>query len=111
MINEILEFFGVYSVYRRWLKETIRHEELPKHIGVITDGNRRWARERLMEGWEGHKEGVKTLENFLSWCFELEIQIITIYSLSTENFSRSRKELNELFKILQENLEKSSGKS
>ena len=106
MINEILEFFGVYSLYRRWLKETISREELPKHIGVITDGNRRWARERLMEGWEGHKEGVKTLENFLSWCIELEIKIITIYSLSTENFTRSRKELNELFKIFQENLEK-----
>ena len=104
MIREFLEFIGVYSIYHKWLKETIKQGDVPKHIGVITDGNRRWAKERLMEGWEGHSEGAKTLENFLDWCIELGVQTVTIYSFSTENFKRSKKELDELFKVFHENL-------
>ncbi len=106
MIREFLEFIGVYSIYHRWLKETIRHSELPSHIGVITDGNRRWAKARLKEGWEGHWEGARTLESFLDWCIELGIKTITIYSFSTENFNRDQKELDELFKVFHDNLEK-----
>ena len=106
MIREFLEFIGVYSIYHRWLKETIRHGDVPKHSGVITDGNRRWAKERLLEGWEGHWEGAKTLENFLDWCIELGVESVTIYSFSTENFNRSKDELDELFKVFHDNLEK-----
>lgn len=106
MIREFLEFIGVYSVYQKWLKETIKYAEVPSHIGVITDGNRRWAKERLKEGWEGHKEGAKTLEHFLDWCIELDVKSVTIYSFSTENFNRSDKELEELFKVFHDNLKK-----
>lgn len=106
MIREILEALGVYSVYRTWLKETIKHGELPKHIGVITDGNRRWAKARDKEGWEGHWAGARTLEHFLDWCIELGISTVTIYSFSTENFNRDPKELEELFKVFSENLDK-----
>jgi tritrans,polycis-undecaprenyl-diphosphate synthase [geranylgeranyl-diphosphate specific] len=93
-------------MYHRWLKETIKHENVPKHIGVITDGNRRWAKERLMEGWEGHWEGAKTLESFLDWCIELGVETVTIYSFSTENFNRDPVELDELYKVFKDNLEK-----
>jgi tritrans,polycis-undecaprenyl-diphosphate synthase [geranylgeranyl-diphosphate specific] len=106
LIREILEALGVYYIYNRWLKETIKHGELPNHIGVITDGNRRWAKARDMEGWEGHWEGARTLGNFLEWCIELEINTVTIYSFSTENFNRPPRELDELFKVLGDNLEK-----
>lgn len=106
MIREILEALGVYSVYHTWLKETIKHGELPKHIGVITDGNRRWAKARDKEGWEGHWAGARTLEHFLDWCIELGIGTVTIYSFSTENFNRDPKELEELFKVFSENLDK-----
>jgi tritrans,polycis-undecaprenyl-diphosphate synthase [geranylgeranyl-diphosphate specific] len=106
LIREILEALGVYSIYYRWLKETIKHGELPKHIGVITDGNRRWAKARDKEGWEGHWAGAKTLENFLDWCIELGVSTVTIYSFSTENFKRDPKELKELFKVFSDNLEK-----
>ena len=106
MIREILEALGVYSVYHRWLKETIKHGELTKHIGVITDGNRRWAKARDKEGWEGHWAGARTLENFLDWCIELGVSAVTIYSFSTENFNRDEKELEELFKVFSDNLEK-----
>ncbi len=106
MIREILEALGVYSVYHTWLKETIKHGELPKHIGVITDGNRRWAKARDKEGWEGHWAGARTLEHFLDWCIELGVGTVTIYSFSTENFNRDPKELEELFKVFSENLDK-----
>ena len=106
MIREILEALGVYSVYHTWLKETIKHGELPKHIGVITDGNRRWAKARDKEGWEGHSAGARTLEHFLDWCIELGVSTVTIYSFSTENFNRDPKELEELFKVFSENLDK-----
>jgi len=89
LIREILEALGVYSIYRKWLKETIKHGELPKHIGVITDGNRRWAKARDKEGWEGHWEGARTLEHFLDWCIEL-----------------GPRELDELFKVFSDNLDK-----
>jgi tritrans,polycis-undecaprenyl-diphosphate synthase [geranylgeranyl-diphosphate specific] len=106
LIRETLEALGVYSIYRRWLKETIKHGELPKHIGVITDGNRRWAKARDKEGWEGHWEGARTLEHFLDWCIELGVNAVTIYSFSTENFNRDPRELDELFKVFSDNLEK-----
>jgi len=106
LIREILEALGVYSIYRKWLKETIKHGELPKHIGVITDGNRRWAKARDKEGWEGHWEGARTLEHFLDWCIELGVNAVTIYSFSTENFNRDPRELDELFKVFSDNLEK-----
>jgi tritrans,polycis-undecaprenyl-diphosphate synthase [geranylgeranyl-diphosphate specific] len=106
LIREILEALGVYSVYHTWLKETIKHGELPKHIGVITDGNRRWAKARDKEGWEGHWAGARTLEHFLDWCIELGVGTVTIYSFSTENFNRDPKELEELFKVFSENLDK-----
>ena len=106
MIREILEALGVYSIYYRWLKETIKRGELPKHIGVITDGNRRWAKARDKEGWEGHSAGARTLENFLDWCIELGVSTVTIYSFSTENFNRDPRELDELFKVFSDNLEK-----
>ena len=106
MIREILEALGVYSIYYRWLKEIIKHGEFPSHIGVITDGNRRWAKARDKEDWEGHWEGARTLENFLDWCIELGVKTVTIYSFSTENFNRDPRELEELFKVFSDNLEK-----
>jgi len=106
MIQAILEAIGVYSIYRSWLKKTIDGGEKPKHIGVIMDGNRRWARERDMIPWEGHWEGADKVEEFLDWCLELGIKTITLYSFSTENFKRDQQEIEELFKLFENVLEK-----
>jgi undecaprenyl diphosphate synthase len=85
---------------------------VPNHIGVIIDGNRRWARARGMEPWMGHRQGAKTLENFLKWCLELGIPQVSVYMLSTENLNRSKKELDELFDLYYKYLKKwASGKS
>ncbi|MFC1803841.1 polyprenyl diphosphate synthase [Thermoproteota archaeon] len=106
MIREIFEAIGVYSIYNHWLKGTIDRGEKPKHIGVIMDGNRRWARQRDMIPWEGHWEGAEKTEQFLDWCLELNIKTITLYSFSTENFNREEEEVVELFKLFEKMLER-----
>ena len=73
--------------------------DFPKHVAVILDGNRRWAKERGLKPWEGHEEGAKTLNNFLEWAEELSIKEVTVYALSTENLDRNSQELDFLFKI------------
>ena len=63
------------------------------HIGLIPDGNRRWAREKGLKPWKGHEEGAKKAELFIEWCIDhKEISVLTIYTLSEENFSRPKKE-------------------
>ena len=66
MLYEIFSVIGVYGVYERWLQNQIDSMEKPSHVGVIMDGNRRWARRQNMIPWEGHGEGaekVKTKEH------------------------------------------------
>jgi tritrans,polycis-undecaprenyl-diphosphate synthase [geranylgeranyl-diphosphate specific] len=73
--------------------------DFPKHIAVIIDGNRRWAKEKGMKPWKGHEEGAKTLNNCLGWAEELSVKEISVYALSTENLKRDPLELEFLFKI------------
>ncbi|MBU5537062.1 MAG: polyprenyl diphosphate synthase [Candidatus Aenigmatarchaeota archaeon] len=80
--------------------------KVPKHLGIIVDGNRRWARERRMPPWKGHWEGVKNLEKILECCLKLKIREVSIYALSTENLKRPKIELDELFKIFYHYLNK-----
>jgi tritrans,polycis-undecaprenyl-diphosphate synthase [geranylgeranyl-diphosphate specific] len=70
------------------------------HIGLIPDGNRRWAKERGLDPWEGHREGAKKGELFIEWCVDhTDISEITVYGLSEENFKRPAKELGKLYDI------------
>jgi len=80
--------------------------QVPNHLAVILDGNRRWARAHGLQPWEGHWEGAKNFERFLNWCLELNIPQISVYILSTENLNRSKKEVEELFKIYYEYLKR-----
>ncbi|MCX8191058.1 MAG: polyprenyl diphosphate synthase [Candidatus Aenigmarchaeota archaeon] len=75
---------------------------IPNHLGVILDGNRRWAKKRNLSPWEGHRAGAKKLQEFLEWCLEAGIPTVSIYTLSTENLNRPKKELTEIFKIFEE---------
>jgi tritrans,polycis-undecaprenyl-diphosphate synthase [geranylgeranyl-diphosphate specific] len=75
---------------------------LPNHLGIIIDGNRRWARARGLPPWEGHRAGAKKLNEFLNWCLEVGIPQVSIYTLSTENLNRPKEELEHLFKLLEE---------
>jgi tritrans,polycis-undecaprenyl-diphosphate synthase [geranylgeranyl-diphosphate specific] len=105
MLYELLSAIGVYGVYERWLREQIDSKPKPGHIGVITDGNRRWARQHDMIPWEGHWKGADRVEDFLGWCMELGVNTVTLYSFSTENFKRDEREVQELMRLFEKTLE------
>nr|WP_069807143.1 polyprenyl diphosphate synthase [Vulcanisaeta thermophila] len=80
---------------------------LPRHIGVIPDGNRRWARKVGLSIAEAYRVGADKVEEFLNWSLDLGIKVVTVYALSTENFlNRSKLELELLFSLLKEKLRK-----
>ena len=68
-----------------------------RHIGIIIDGNRRYAKKLLLQPWKGHDMGAERVENIIEWTSDLGIKILTIYALSTENLKREAKELEHLF--------------
>src|SRR5579884_1793928 len=103
----ILTLLGVYRVYESILSRSIKkNENIPKHIAIILDGNRRWASNKSAERVLGHIAGANTAEELLEWCHEIGIETITLYLLSTENLERSAEELNELFELFRDRLTK-----
>jgi len=86
---------------QRLLDEVKQRGNVPLHVGVILDGNRRFAREAGMEEIRGHVLGAKKLEEVLDWCQDLGIKHITIYAFSTENFNRSKKEVKVLMDLFE----------
>ena len=76
--------------------------KFPKHIAIILDGNRRYARKLGMQPWKGHEFGVKRLEELVKWCRELGIRELTLYAFSTENFDRTKTEKDFLFNIFRQ---------
>ncbi len=92
----------LYGLYQRRLRRGLNSENLPHHIGVIVDGNRRWARVNgLSSPSHGHRAGAAKVPEFLLWCDELGIHMVTLYLLSTDNLSgRPSAELDELFDII-----------
>ncbi|BAA30702.1 polyprenyl diphosphate synthase [Pyrococcus horikoshii] len=95
-------FKPAYDLYERYLIEKVKSGVLPKHVAIIMDGNRRWARKHEKPPWYGHLFGSKKLEEILEWCHELGIRILTVYAFSTENFKRSKEEVDRLMKLFEE---------
>lgn len=85
--------------------EEIDANNLPKHIAIIMDGNRRWAKDRGLTTKEGHKAGSKNLENIAKFCNKIGIRYLTVYAFSTENWKRSQAEVSALMFILKANLD------
>jgi undecaprenyl diphosphate synthase len=81
-------------------------DRLPQHVAVIMDGNRRWAKNKLLDGFQGHRAGVETVRVILKLCRELGIPFLTIYAFSTENWSRSDQEVGFLMRLFEEAIEK-----
>ncbi len=75
-------------------------KKAPKHVGIIMDGNRRWARERNLPTMEGHLKGYQALKAMPDWFFNRGVKIISTYAFSTENWNRSQDEVNYLMKLL-----------
>ena len=90
----------LYKLYETFLWSQIKNGPTPAHIGLIVDGNRRFAKGRGLDQNLGHEEGSKKLEEFLRWCWRLEIKVITLFGFSTENFSRSQEEVDYLMDLI-----------
>ena len=78
---------------------------MPNHIAIIMDGNRRWAKKNNLDVRLGHKKGAETLENIVKYCNRIGIKYLTVYAFSTENWKRSKEEVGALMKLLQAYLE------
>jgi len=94
----------VYKIYEKILWNQIKDGAMPEHIGVIVDGNRRWASGRDMPPWAGHRFGADKVEDLLNWCLDLKVRTVTLYAFSTENFKRADKEVQEIMSLLDERL-------
>ena len=80
-------------------------ENMPKHIAIIMDGNRRWARQKGLDPKLGHKEGAKTLEKIVRYANKIGLGYITVYAFSTENWKRTEDEVGALMLLLQNYLD------
>jgi short-chain Z-isoprenyl diphosphate synthase len=97
----------VYRVYERGLAREVAGGELPKHVGVILDGNRRYAAARgLTDPSHGHEAGAANIDRFLDWCVDLDIPYVTLWLLSTENLTRGDEELDGLLRIIGDTVER-----
>ena len=97
---------GVYTAYEKWLTQQVKGRHMPEHVGIILDGNRRWAWQRALTPYDGHFIGAKVGEEVLNWCLEFGIRTLTLYTFSTENFARSSQEVNAVLKIVEEEARK-----
>ncbi|WP_036931862.1 isoprenyl transferase [Proteocatella sphenisci] len=80
----------------------LNRENMPKHIGVIMDGNGRWAKSKGLKRTMGHKQGVENLRTIVKECKRLEIPFLTVYAFSTENWKRTQEEVSSLMWLLEQ---------
>ena len=80
-------------------------ENFPEHIAIIMDGNRRWAKKRMLPIQLGHKEGAKNLEKMVRYANKIGIKYFTVYAFSTENWKRSKEEVSSLMELLKNYLD------
>jgi len=91
----------LYPLYEWRLVRALDYSKTPHHVGVILDGNRRWAKANPnLADPNGHKAGAGKIIEFLGWCDEADVRVVTLWLLSTDNFKRSSAELDELLKII-----------
>ena len=81
------------------------NNNLPKHIAIIMDGNRRWAKKRMLPVKLGHKEGAETLKKIVRYANKIGIGYITVYAFSTENWKREKEEVEALMSLLENYLD------
>ena len=90
----------LYDIYERRLAARIDPATVPRHVGVILDGNRRWAKSMGFGAAQGHKRGADKIEEFLGWAEQMGVQVVTLWLLSTDNLSRDPAELSPLLDII-----------
>jgi short-chain Z-isoprenyl diphosphate synthase len=106
-VSLLVEVRGfLYGFYERRLLSELAGGRIPKHIGVMVDGNRRWAKQFNAPTSQGHQAGADKIHEFLGWCQELGVKVVTLYMLSTDNMSRSSEELDLLMGIIANTLDR-----
>ena len=91
----------LYRAYERRLVEALPPQSLPRHIGVMLDGNRRWARANGANTAQGHQAGADNISPFLGWCTDVGVEVVTLWLLSTDNLNRPANELEPLLSIIE----------
>ncbi|HYM39268.1 MAG TPA: polyprenyl diphosphate synthase [Thermoplasmata archaeon] len=95
---------AAYQAYERRLMHSVKAGTVPRHVAIIMDGNRRFAKEiGLGNELEGHTKGRDKLEEVLEWCLEVGVRILTVYAFSTENIRRPSDEVQHLMHLFAEN--------
>ncbi|MET0837220.1 MAG: isoprenyl transferase [Marmoricola sp.] len=95
----------LYPAYEARLTRRLPTERMPKHVGVMLDGNRRWAKAVGADTAQGHRAGAANIEPLLGWCEEIGVEVVTLWLLSTDNLNRPAKELEPLLSIICEAVE------
>ena len=91
----------LYTLYERRLRRQLAGRPVPRHVGVMCDGNRRWARAYGLEDvTDGHRRGAVRIEDLLRWSADAGVEVVTLWLLSTDNLSRPASELEPLLGII-----------
>jgi tritrans,polycis-undecaprenyl-diphosphate synthase [geranylgeranyl-diphosphate specific] len=106
VFKRLLSVIGAYKVYEEWLWHQLKGGVKPEHIAIILDGNRRWASEQALNLFSGHEKGADKVEQLIDWCLQLGVKSITLYMFSTENFQRSKSEVEEIMRIAEERFQR-----
>ena len=92
----------VYTMYERRLVASLPRDRIPRHVGVIIDGNRRWAKEAGQPTAAGHRRGAGKIHELVDWCEEAGVEVVTLWLLSTDNLNRPREQLEPLIGIIED---------
>ncbi|HOK17257.1 MAG TPA: polyprenyl diphosphate synthase [Candidatus Paceibacterota bacterium] len=82
------------------------NNSLPQHLGIMIDGNRRWAKKRGLPPFEGHRKGIQRVEEIIKYAYKRGVKILTLYGFSTENWKRNPKEVNFLMNLFEKYVKK-----
>ena len=91
----------LYGVYAKRIAGSLDPAQMPRHVGVILDGNRRWAKASGETRAGGHQAGADKVLELLGWCEDLDVELVTLWLLSTDNLTRSKEELEALIGIIE----------
>jgi short-chain Z-isoprenyl diphosphate synthase len=90
-----------YGAYGKRIEASLDRTVIPRHVGVILDGNRRWAKAYGEQIAEGHRKGADKIHELLGWCEEVGVEVVTLWLLSTDNLNRPPDELADLMVIIE----------
>lgn len=98
-----------YGAYERRLARGLDPARLPHHVGAIVDGNRRWAKDAALDVEDGYRAGAAKVEDFIGWCDELGVRIVTLWVLSTDNLQRPADEVRSILQAVEGVVERLAG--